>query len=66
MEGPKNEVFAIEIKRSISPKVSKGFHSASDDIKATKKFVVYPGEDRFPLGHDTEAINLNAFFVELG
>jgi len=66
LEGPKNEVFAIEIKRSITPKVSKGFHSASDDIKATRKFVVYPGEDRFPLGHDTEAINLNAFFVESG
>ena len=66
LEGPKNEVFAIEIKRSIAPKVSKGFHSASDDIKATGKFVVYPGEDRFPLGHDTEAINLNAFFAELG
>lgn len=65
LEGPKNEVFAIEIKRSIAPKVSKGFHSASDDIKATRKFVVYPGEDRFPLGHDTDAINLNAFFVEL-
>jgi predicted AAA+ superfamily ATPase len=66
LEGPKNEVFAIEIKRSIAPKVSKGFHSASDDIKATRKFVVYSGEDRFPLGHDTEAINLNAFFAELG
>jgi hypothetical protein len=65
LEGPRNEVFAIEIKRSIAPKVSKGFHSASDDIKATRKFVVYPGEDRFPLGHDTDAINLNAFFVEL-
>lgn len=65
LEGPRNEVFAIEIKRSIAPKVSKGFHSASDDIKATRKFVVYPGEDRFPLSHDTEAINLNAFFGEL-
>ena len=65
LEGARNEVFAIEIKRSIAPKVSKGFHSASDDIKATRKFVVYPGEDRFPLSHDTEAINLNAFFGEL-
>jgi hypothetical protein len=58
-------VLAVEIKRSIAPKVSKGFHSASDDIEATKKFVVYSGEDRFPLTFDTEAINLNAFLTEL-
>ncbi len=66
LEGPKNEVLAVEIKRSIAPKVSKGFHSASDDIKATRKFVVFSGEDRFPLTQDTEAINLNAFLAELG
>lgn len=66
LEGPQNEVLAVEIKRSIAPKVSKGFHSASDDIKATRKFVVYSGEDRFPLTQDTEAINLNAFLAELG
>lgn len=65
LEGPKNEVLAVEIKRSIAPKVSKGFHSASEDIKATKKFVVYPGDDRFPLSGDTEAISLNAFLAEL-
>ncbi len=66
LEGPQNEVLAVEIKRSIAPKVSKGFHSASDDIKATRKFVVFSGEDRFPLTQDTEAINLNAFLAELG
>ena len=65
LEGPKNEVLAVEIKRSIAPKVSKGFHSASEDIKATRKIVVYPGEDKFPLSGDTEAINLNAFLAEL-
>ena len=65
LEGPKNEVIAVEVKRSIAPTVSRGFHSASDDIKATRKVVVYPGEDRFPLNGDTEAINLHAFLAEL-
>ena len=65
LEGPKNAVLAVEIKRSIAPKVSKGFHLASEDVHATSKFVVYPGEDRFPLTHDTEVINLNAFLAEL-
>ncbi len=65
LEGPKNEVIAVKVKRSIAPTVSRGFHSASDDIKATRKVVVYPGEDRFPLNGDTEAINLHAFLAEL-
>jgi predicted AAA+ superfamily ATPase len=65
LEGPGREVFAVEIKRSIAPRVSNGFHRASEDIKATRKFVVYPGEDRFPLTNDTEVINLNAFLSEL-
>jgi hypothetical protein len=64
LEGPGREVFAVEIKRSIAPRVSNGFHRASEDIKATRKFVVYPGEDRFPLTNDTEVINLNAFLSE--
>ncbi len=61
LEGPKNEVWAIEIKRSSAPKVTKGFHYACDDIKATHKFVIYPGEDRFPLGNEIEAMGIIEF-----
>jgi len=49
---------AIEIKRSTAPNVSKGFHIACDDIGAAARFVVYPGNERFPLGKVTEAIPL--------
>jgi len=49
---------AIEIKRSTAPNVSKGFHIGCDDIGATARFVVYPGNERFPLGKNTEAIPL--------
>ena len=65
LEGPKREVIAIEVKRSSSPKVTKGFHLASEDIKATKKFVIYSGQDRFQLTDDTEVISLNTFLSEL-
>ncbi len=61
LEGPKNEVWAIEIKRSSAPKVSRGFHSACDDIKATRKFVIYPGEENYPLVHDIEVIGIMQF-----
>jgi predicted AAA+ superfamily ATPase len=66
LEGPKQEVIAIEIKRSSSPKVTKGFHLASEDIKATKKIVIYPGQDRYPLTDDTEVISLTTFLSEIG
>ena len=65
LEGPKREVIAIEVKRSSSPKVTKGFHLASEDIKATKKFVIYSGQDRFQLTDDTEVISLNTFLSEI-
>jgi predicted AAA+ superfamily ATPase len=65
LEGPGQEIFAVEIKRSIAPKVTRGFHLASEDIKATRKFVVYSGQETFPLANDTEAISLNDFLTEI-
>lgn len=47
---------AIEIKRSMSPVISKGFHIGCQDLNATQHFVVYPGEEIFPLGAGIEAI----------
>ncbi len=52
------ESWAIEIKRGLSPDLSRGFYSALDDVKPTKSFVVYGGEDRFRLWPDIEAISL--------
>jgi predicted AAA+ superfamily ATPase len=52
------ERWAIEIKRSLSPSPSKGFHIASEDIQAAQRFVVYPGTESYPLGQDTRAVSL--------
>jgi len=49
---------AIEVKRSTAPQVSKGFYIGCDDIGASARFVVYPGQERFPLGKGIEAIPL--------
>jgi len=64
LEGPRKQTWAIEIKRSSAPKVTKGFHFASDDIKATKKIVIYPGPDSFPMSNDTEAVGLEEFLTQ--
>jgi len=55
---PGNQRWAIEIKRSSAPKVSKGFHSAVADVKPDLAFVVYPGDERYPKGEGVEAIGL--------
>jgi uncharacterized protein len=52
------ELWAIEIKRSLNPKLDKGFHFACADIKPTRKFVIYAGTERYRMAEDIEAISL--------
>ena len=65
LEGPNRQVWAVEIKRSSAPTVTKGFHFACEDIRATKKYLIYPGTERFPLANDIEAMGLLAFLEML-
>jgi uncharacterized protein len=60
-----NELWAIEIKRSTAPVLSKGFYSACDDVKPKRKFVVYTGETRFPMAKDIEAMPLTEIMHEV-
>ncbi len=50
--------WAIEIKRSLTPKIEKGFHIACEEIKPHRRFLVYPGGDKYPLGGETKVIDL--------
>jgi len=56
--GGKHGIWAIEIKRSLAPKISKGFHVSVADIKPSKAFIVYTGKERYPKGDDLEVISL--------
>lgn len=49
LEMPGKERWAIEIKRSAAPSISKGFYVACENVKPTKNFVVYAGKDSFPM-----------------
>lgn len=55
---PDGSLWAVEIKRSLSPKVERGFHAACEDLAPTRKFMVYPGQERYRLAADIEAIPL--------
>lgn len=47
---------AVEVKYSAAPKVSRGFWSACADLKCRKAYVVYPGEQRYPIAENTEVL----------
>ncbi len=62
---PNNRIWAIEVKRSLAPKVERGFHSACLDIDPARKLVIYPGADRFPIGNGIEVASLASIAGEL-
>ena len=62
---PDNNCWAIEIKRSLTPRPERGFYVACEDLAPARKFVVYPGTERYRLGDDIEAIPLPDLMREL-
>jgi len=58
-------LWAIEIKRNLAPKPERGFREACADLGATKRLIVYPGEERFSVGPGMEAIGLTELMHEL-
>lgn len=54
---PKNHLWAIEIKRSLAPKLEKGFYNSFEDIKPDEGFVVYPGEEQYRIANNITVIN---------
>ncbi|MHB0991349.1 MAG: ATP-binding protein [Burkholderiales bacterium] len=65
LANPNGELWAIEIKRSPAPKLERGFYIACADLKPTRKFVVYPGTERYRIAADIEAIPLILLVREL-
>lgn len=62
---PENKVWAVEIKRSSSPKLGKGFYEACRDIKADQKWVIIPDNERYPLKDEVEVIGVIEFLSHI-
>ncbi len=62
--GPQ-QLWAVEIKRNSAPSISKGFYIACEDIKAVRKFIVYPGQETFKIKNDIVIISLSDFMTEI-
>ena len=48
----------MEFKRSLTPKLERGFHNACEDLRPSRKWVVYPGQEPYPLAPDIQAVPL--------
>ncbi|MCF6224420.1 MAG: ATP-binding protein [Flavobacteriaceae bacterium] len=55
------EIIAIEIKSSLSPKVSRGFWTAIEDIKATSSYIIAPVKEPYPYKNNVMVYPLNEF-----
>lgn len=65
LELPGRGAWAVEIKRSSAPSVSKGFHLACDDIRAARRLVVSAANARFPMAGGIEHLPLLDLMQEL-
>ena len=53
---PGGEIWALEIKRTTTPKVSRGFHTAAEEVGAEKRLLVYAGDKDVPGSGLTRAL----------
>ncbi len=61
----RRQPWAIEIKLGLTPRPSRGFHHARGDIEPERSFIVYSGDERYPLSEDVEAIGLREMAAAL-
>lgn len=57
--------WAVEIKRSLAPKIERGFHAACETVAPERRWVVYGGTERFSIAAGVEAIALDDLCAEL-
>ena len=55
---PGGALWAIEIKRSLTPSLARGFHQACVDLNPARRLVIYPGSEAYPLADGIEIMPL--------
>jgi predicted AAA+ superfamily ATPase len=57
LEFRSGQTWVIEIKRSTAPTVSKGFYTAASDLRATRKLLVAPVSQPYPMKEGIEVMD---------
>ena len=60
-----SRIWAVEIKHGIAPKLSKNYSQICTDIGATERYIIYGGDDEFPISGDVKVISLSKFMQRL-
>jgi uncharacterized protein len=63
--GGTHGMWAIEIKKGLRTNLGKGFQNARKDLQPFKSFVVYAGQERYPISENIEAIGLQELASDL-
>jgi hypothetical protein len=58
LEEPDGKISAVEIKRTLSPKVTPGLIESMETLRADRGFIVIPQGDSYPLSKTVTAIGL--------
>tara|TARA_B110000881_G_scaffold220378_1_gene245323 strand:+ start:1323 stop:2441 length:1119 start_codon:yes stop_codon:yes gene_type:complete len=65
LQQPGGELTAIEIKRTLSPKISRGFTESFNTLKACQGYFIIPQGESFPLNPSVQAISLPDYLKTL-
>jgi predicted AAA+ superfamily ATPase len=58
LERPDGTLWAIEIKSGLTARPRRGFFVACEDLRPAQAFVVYAGEERYPVAEGVEALGV--------
>lgn len=62
---PGGAIWAIEIKRTTTPRVTRGFHIAVEDVGAMQRILVYAGDKEVPISDTLRAMPLQIAMARL-
>jgi uncharacterized protein len=65
LEHPDGEIHAIEIKRTLSPKLTPAFRESMATLGATRGTYIMPAGETFPLSDQVAAVSLAVFLQSL-
>lgn len=62
---PSSETWAVEIKHGVAPRIGKHYSQTCDDVGAAHKYILYGGDDEFPVGDEVKIISLAGLMKKL-
>jgi len=62
---PNGEIYCLEIKRSASASISRGFHEVITDVKPSRAYVIIPSGETYPGKNNIWMSDLQRFLAEL-